>query len=113
MRLRLKSPLTGRLKPHVDQQIAIYKNACSNHKVQNYKSSKNAAIFVIYCESYKGASIGEVAFFKVQLTDRTLVKNYYHIRVPRYSLSSGKVPLSQQQQKEGLAAVSRLTLSAP
>ncbi|MBD0865680.1 MAG: hypothetical protein GDA36_08810 [Rhodobacteraceae bacterium] len=108
-------PIRGRIQRHVQEQIGHYKMACIDVAVQETQNTPmNTAQFVVFCSSYTNApDMGEVAFFNLQLIDTTLVKNYFHQKVPSFSIENGRTnpKISAQELISYRVLVSQLMLS--
>ena len=110
-----ETPMDGDVEGYMNGQINVYSNNCWNvgHYVTRVRKD-NARLFVLFCGRYKnGQAKGEVAFFHMQLHNRTLIKNYYHIRVEPYSLNEidHNYPLNDSEMSEAIKAVSFLEIS--
>ncbi|WP_299732243.1 hypothetical protein [uncultured Tateyamaria sp.] len=108
-----ENALTGNLDTYVQGQINYYTDICQTTVVRFPKKEPDiGAQFAIYCDSYKSdPDTGEVGFFNMQLKDETLVKNFYHIRMPSFDLSDPKkLPLNATEAWTAAAHVAVLEL---
>jgi hypothetical protein len=106
-------PLTGDLEEYANGQISRFAGACEKSAVQFSRTTPNTVkLFVVYCESYKERpDTGEIAFFNMQLRNKTLVKNYFHIRVPKFTLKDlSEFPLSAEDIANSVSRVAALRL---
>jgi len=93
-------PITGEFKRYVTRQVGIYESACSDSQVLFFdEKAEFSRTFIVYCASYREEpELGELAFFSMKLLDQTLVKNYYHVRVPSFDLeNTDNLPLSLEE----------------
>ncbi len=106
-------PLNGDLENYAHGQVDRFDNACENLAVQFSRTTPdNIKLFVVYCESYKERpDVGEVAVFNMQLHNETLVKNYIHVRVPKFKLDNlSEFPLSENDLLNMVLRVSALQI---
>lgn len=111
--LTAENPLNGDLERFANGQVNQYQTACDNPAVQFSDTTPNTKkLFVVYCPSYKDRpETGEVAFFNMQLIDNTLVKNYFHVLVPKFDLSDANaLPLSSEEMIRILTNIGSLKL---
>lgn len=109
-------PIFGTLDSYFQGSVGQFTSACSDTRVEVFNKFEDTSIsFVVLCGSYKNdPKTGEVAFFTMRLKDRTLVKNYYHVRVPSYKVtSSAKTPLPQAEVVALAMRVHSLELTPP
>ena len=106
-------PLTGDLEKYANGQVNRIAGACENSTVQFSRTTpETVKLFVVYCESYKERpDTGEIAFFNMQLRNKTLVKNYFHIRVPKFKIENfSGFPLSAEDIAKNVSRVAALRL---
>ncbi len=85
-----ETPLEGSLEGYRNGQIQIYLNACTDTTWQiSDPMPGTATLFIIYRPSYtERPEQGEVAIFSMMRAGKTLVKNYYHMRLPAFSVEA-------------------------
>jgi hypothetical protein len=106
-------PLTGDLEKYANGQVNRITGACEKSAVQFSRTTpETVKLFVVYCESYKERpGTGEIAFFNMQLRNKTLVKNYFHIRVPKFQIENfSEFPLSAEDIANSVSRVAALRL---
>ena len=89
-----ETPLEGPVEGYRNGQIQTYLNACTDATWQiSDPSPGTVTLFIIYCPSYtERPEQGEVAIFSMMRAGKTLVKNYYHMRLPAFSVEDQTGP---------------------
>ncbi len=89
-----ETPLSDPLDAYRNGQIQTYQDACIAPQWRmSAAMADNRSLFTVFCPQYKSdPNMGEVAFFSMILRGQTLVKTYYHIRVPAFSLGDLSKP---------------------
>lgn len=112
-----ETPLDGTLEGYRNGQFQTYLNACTDAMWQISTSTpEDVTLFSVFCPSYKNdPATGEVAVFAMLMHEKTLVKNYYHMRVPAYRLEDlqgapGDIPLPVDEVRRAMIAISRAQL---
>ncbi|MEM7279295.1 MAG: hypothetical protein AAF385_14350 [Pseudomonadota bacterium] len=107
-------PLNGDLENYANVQASRFNDACERSVVQFSRTTPdNVKLFVVHCGSYKARpEIGEIAIINMQLQDETLVKNYFHVRVPKFNLdNAAEFPLGADEILKMFLSVSALRLT--
>lgn len=80
--------MTGELEQYVNGQINRSADTCENISHQFFDATPSSAmLFIVICDSYKDQpETGEISILNMQILNKTLVKNYIHIRGPKFSL---------------------------
>ncbi len=108
-----ENPSNGEIDDYVNGQINRFSEACSDVAVQFSETTPpNQKIFIVYCEAYKDRpELGEVAFLNMQLVNQTLVKNYLHIRGPKFQIrNASHAPFPMEQMRDAIYRVGQLKL---
>ncbi|HHB80948.1 MAG TPA: hypothetical protein ENK83_04270 [Aliiroseovarius sp.] len=84
-----ETPLEGSVEGYRNGQFQTYKRACNAPRLDNLSGpNPDEALFILYCDRYKDRpEQGEVAACLMTLANKTLVKVYYHMRVPAFAAS--------------------------
>ena len=113
-----ETPLNEKLTGYRDGQIQRYVDACVDAKWQIARGTpKDIAFFTVFCPHYKAnPDMGEVAVFQMMMYAKTLVKTYYHIRTPAFSVTDltgpeANWPVTRDELTRGTATVARARLS--
>lgn len=106
-------PVVDDIDLHVEILAQRYEESCVDSYVAKPNSKpEQTRLFVIYCSEYKDLeNIGEISFFMMKILDSTVVNNYYHIRLPAFSLDDlDQLPLSEDVMARGIDLVGDLRL---
>ncbi|HGG06616.1 MAG TPA: hypothetical protein ENK28_14250 [Aliiroseovarius sp.] len=80
--------MSATVEAYRNGQLQTYEDACVDPQWRISQTTPDqTSRFTIYCPHYvSDPETGEVAFFSMILRGKTLVKTYYHIRIPAFSL---------------------------
>lgn len=80
-------PVGTSLQDSVNLQLNIYSGNCVDVGASLIQSTENAVWFDVFCTAYMdNASKGEFATIAFVLDQGRLIKNYYHLRVPAFTM---------------------------
>ena len=112
--LTAEHSLSGSITNYVENILDRGTRNCSNSATQFSRTTRpTTKLFIFYCESYKDQpNLGEVSFFNVQLINKTLVKNYLHVRVPSFSLEKpSEFPMKSDELLNNIKSVAALRVT--
>ena len=71
-------------------QLSIYYSACEELDWQRTSPpTPSVEAFIVICTAFKDKpDTGEISFFYLSVEDKTMLKNYYHIRTPRIDIAN-------------------------
>jgi hypothetical protein len=112
-----ETPLSGTLDGYRVGQVGIYTDACVDaQSLVSRTTPADRTLFTVFCPRYKAnPDQGEVAFFSMMMQGETLVKTYYHIRVPAFTAAdlagTGQgLPLPESELVKAITATGQARL---
>ena len=111
-----ETPLLGDVQGYRDAHIQGYANACSEvHWQGSNTTPPNTELFIVYCPSYiDRPEVGEISTVVMMMKGETLVKNYYHKRVPAFEYTPGgeQIMIYMNEIMDALVGLDRLEMIA-
>lgn len=108
-------PVTGEFESYVAGEMRIFAQACTESAPYfQRRLSDEARLMILFCaERIDRPGTGEVAIFKMERAEETLVKVYQHFRVPAFDLGNAerRPPVARDILRAGVVRVGRLSLT--
>jgi len=111
-----ETPLAGDVQSYRDAHIQNFANACNGVQWQGSNTTPpNTELFVVYCPSYKDRpELGEISMVVMMMIGETLVKNYYHKRVPAFEMTPNgeNIPVDMAEMMDVMVGLGKLKLTS-